>query len=155
MELVKKPLFTVEFKEQAVGKVLEGKTISDVSQELGIRYHVLRGWVQASSAPTDFRSSYMELVKKPFTAEFKEQAVGKVLEGKTITEVSQELGIRYHVLRGWVQASSAPTDVALPSTDSTSTSQDEIFRLKVELSRLRRENEIIRKAAAYFARDML
>lgn len=97
----------------------------------------------------------MEPEKKPFTTEFKTQAVAMVLAGKTIADASRELGISYQLLRSWMISAIPLTESAAPKIEDSKTNPDELFRLREELARLRRENDIIRKAAAYFARDIL
>ncbi len=97
----------------------------------------------------------MELVKKPFSPEFKEQAVNKVNSGQTMSDTAREMGISYQLLRTWVLAANGVSESASTSSNSTIASDDALFQLKVEIARLRRENDILRKAAAYFAREIL
>ena len=88
--------------------------------------------------------------KKAYTTEFKELAVKRVSDGEAISVVVRELGLSDQTLRNWIKASSegklkgAGTKVVTPEAM-------ELSRLRAEVARLKRENEIIKKAAAYFA----
>ena len=82
-----------------------------------------------------------KIPKAEYTAEFKEQAVKRVKDGKSVGTVAKELGLVEQTLRNWVKAFAAGTL--------------ELSRLRSEVARLKRENDILRKAAAYFARDAL
>ena len=89
------------------------------------------------------------------TQEFKDEAVRLALEsGRAKTSIARELDISVGLLYGWIQKSqlkSAPN-----SFKAESCSQDEeIRRLKQELKKAQIENEILKKAKAYFARDQL
>jgi len=92
--------------------------------------------------------------KKAYTTEFKELAVKRVTDGETISAVIKELGLSDQTLRNWIKAASegklkgAGTKVITPEAM-------ELSRLRAEVARLKRENDIIKKAAAYFARDVL
>ena len=65
-----------------------------------------------------------------------------------------DLGISDQTLRNWVKAAAAGKLVGAGSKVVTPEAM-ELARLRVEVARLKRENEIIKKAAAYFARDVL
>lgn len=97
----------------------------------------------------------MELVKKPFSPEFKEQAVNKVNSGQTMSDTAREMGISYQLLRTWVLAASGVNEPVPTAANSALAADEELFQLKVENARLRREIDILRKAAAYFAREIL
>ena len=91
--------------------------------------------------------------RRRFTAEFKGQAVKRLLDGgKGLSEVATELGISPGQLSGWrnehLAAGSAEALAA------RKTEQAELQRLKRENKRLEEEVEILRKAAAFFARGI-
>jgi transposase len=87
--------------------------------------------------------------KQPiFHSEYQEKAVRLALTpGKTITGVSKELGIPEWKLRKWVKEASDKLE--------RSSDLDELIRLQREIARLKEENEILKKAAAYFAKTLL
>jgi transposase len=66
----------------------------------------------------------------------------------------KELGLRDQTLRNWIKASAEGKLVGAGSKVVTPEAM-ELSRLRAEVARLQRENEIIKKAAAYFARDVL
>jgi len=91
--------------------------------------------------------------RRRFTAEFKAQAVKRVLEGgKGLTEVATELGVGTGQLSTWrtehLAAGSAEALAARRAEEA------EMQRLKRENKRLEEENLILRKAAAVFAKGV-
>lgn len=96
-----------------------------------------------------------KIPKQAYTVEFKEQAVKRVVaEGQAIPATARELGLSDQTLRNWVKAAASGQ---LKGADSKVVTPEamELSRLRAEVARLKRENEIIKKAAAYFARDVL
>ena len=95
-----------------------------------------------------------KIPRHAYTTEFKALAVKRVIDGTPITTVVKELGIGDQTLRNWLKASQegklkgANSRVVAPA-------EMELSRLRAENVRLKRENEIIKKAAAYFAQDVL
>jgi transposase len=89
-------------------------------------------------------------MKKGFTQEFRIEAVRQVVEnGHPVAEVSARLGVSTHSLYQWIKQ--------LGKSGSGQASQlsgrdDEIRRLKSEVRRLTEERDILKKAAAYFAK---
>jgi transposase-like protein len=91
--------------------------------------------------------------RRRFTAEFKGEAVKRLLEGgKGLSEVATELGLSPGQLSSWrnehLAAGSAET------LAQRKAEQAELQRLKRENKRLEEEVEILRKAAAFFARGI-
>ena len=96
----------------------------------------------------------MKILKQAYTAQFKELAVKRVKEGQGVGVVSKELGLSSQTLRNWVKAAANGT-LNGAGTRVVSPEEMEISRLRAENLRLKRENEILKKATAYFARDVL
>lgn len=94
----------------------------------------------------------MKIPKQEYTPEFREMAVKRVKEGQSIGAVAKELGLSDQTLRNWVKAADAGklNSGVKPVTPE----QMELSRLRAEVARLKRENEILKKATAYFARDV-
>ena len=91
--------------------------------------------------------------RRRFTAEYKAQAVQRLLEGaKPLSEVATELGLSPGQLSSWrIEHLAAGSAEALAARKAE---QAETQRLKRENKRLEEEVEILRKAAALFARGI-
>ena len=88
---------------------------------------------------------------KQYTEEFRAEAVKQVIErGFTVVDVAARIGIPRHTLYGWVQA--AKKTIRAAGTFTAPSDQAEIRRLKAELRRVTEERDILKKAAAYFAK---
>lgn len=83
---------------------------------------------------------------KRYTVEFREEAVRQVtLRGYSVAEVSSRLGISTKSLYTWIRDST--------QTPKDKDAQAEIAQLKRELKRVEEERDILKKAAAYFAKE--
>lgn len=96
----------------------------------------------------------MKIPKPAYTPEFRELAVKRVKAGETAGVVARELGLVEQTLRNWVKAAAAGKLNGAGSRTVTP-EEMEVSRLRAENARLKRELEIIKKAAAYFAKDAL
>jgi transposase len=96
----------------------------------------------------------MKIPKQAYTIEFKELAVKRIKGGQSVSKVCKELGLSDQTLRNWVKAA---TDGKLSGAGGKVVTPEEmeLSRLRAENLRLKRENEILKKATAYFARDVL
>lgn len=87
---------------------------------------------------------------KRYTEEFKIEAVKQVTDrGYPVADVAERLGISQHSLYQWVKQFSVPETQRAEARNQ----QDEIRRLKSELRRVTEERDILKKAAAYFAKE--
>ncbi len=92
--------------------------------------------------------------RRKFTREFKLEAVRLIKErGVSYAQASQDLGVHPSQLRGWVQALADDPQHAFPGPGQMKPEQLEIAQLKREVIRLKAERDILKKAAAYFARN--
>lgn len=94
-----------------------------------------------------------------YTEEFRRDAVGLVRSsGRPINQVARELGVSHETLRNWVRRQERQTgqasSVAGGNGLSVADKDAEIARLRREVAELRQEKEILRNAAAYFAKEM-
>ena len=96
----------------------------------------------------------MKIPKQAYTAEFKELAVKRVKGGQSVGMVCRELGVSDQTLRNWIKAA-AEGKLNGPGGRVVTAEEMELSRLRAENLRLKRENEILKKATAYFARDVL
>jgi transposase len=92
--------------------------------------------------------------QKRYKEEFKLQAAKLVVEGGyTYAKASHQLGVSHWALRCWVKT--YRESGLLPPKGQQVPSAEELKGLRREVSELRLENEILKKAAAYFARESL
>ncbi|GMV50920.1 MAG: transposase [Nitrospira sp.] len=94
--------------------------------------------------------------RRKFTREFKLEAVKLVRErGVTVAQAARDLGVHGTVLRRWVQECAADSQQAFPGQGQMKPDQVEIERLRREVTKLKAERDILKKAAAYFAKESL
>jgi transposase len=93
----------------------------------------------------------LEMRQRKYTIEFKTEAVGLVRSsGKPVTQVAKDLGIPENVLYRWMKVYGTAGD---ESGKITPLEHEELVRLRREIRTLKEEREILKKAAAYFARE--
>ena len=91
--------------------------------------------------------------RRSFTDEFRAGAVSLVLEkGKTMAQVARDLDLTQSTLGRWVEQARADAGKSTRGT-LTSEEKDELARLRKENRELRLEREILKKAAAFFAKE--
>ena len=95
-----------------------------------------------------------KIPKPEYTAELKQLAVERVNDGQRFGAVSKGLGRNEQTLRNWVKAAKAGKLNPAGSKQVTP-EQMELSRVRAGNARLRMENEILKKATAYFAKDAL
>ena len=92
--------------------------------------------------------------RQKFSREYKLEAVRQVREQKVPSaQVARDLGIGANVVSRWVREASGDVRKAFPGHGQQSAEQAEIERLKREIIKLKAEKDILKKAAAYFARE--
>jgi transposase len=91
---------------------------------------------------------------KMFDKEYKLMAVNRVKEsGKPVAEVARELDISANTLHGWVNKFSKHGNDAFPGSGNLHEADEELRKLRKENMDLKEENAILKKAAAYFAKN--
>ncbi len=100
----------------------------------------------------------MRKQRQSFSREFKLEAVRLMEEGKKPpAELARELGLRRNQLYKWKEKTDKHGGSAFPGTGrrlATGPEMEENVRLKQELAKVKEENEILKKAAAFFAREL-
>jgi transposase len=90
--------------------------------------------------PEKFRRDALELVRS---------------SGRSVTDVARSLGISDGTLSNWVRAERNASERAADPDALTESERDELRRLRKENIELRTDTEILRRAAAYFARETM
>jgi transposase len=94
--------------------------------------------------------------RRRFSREFKLEAVKLVRErGVSVAQAARDLDLHENLLRKWVKDFAADPQHAFPGQGQMKPEQLEIERLRREVHKLRAERDILKKAAAYFAREAL
>ena len=96
--------------------------------------------------------------RRTFTAEFKREAVKQMDEGElSPSELARQLGVPRNKLYRWKDEMSEKGDTAFSGSGKSAKEEklsSENARLERELVEAREEVEILKKAAAFFARDL-
>jgi len=102
------------------------------------------------------RASVEKLRRRSFTLEFKLEAV-KMKRDQELSygEVGRRLEVEPRLIRRWERACEAGKLTPQSSKRAVSPEQHELSKLRAELSRVKMENAILKKAAAYFAKESL
>lgn len=93
--------------------------------------------------------------RKHISPDFKREAVQLLESGsRSGSEIARELGIARNRLYTWQAELRARGRGAFPGSGLRTERATEITRLKRELARVTEERDILKKAAAYFAKDV-
>ena len=94
--------------------------------------------------------------RRTFSREFKLEAVRLVTErGVTVAQAAKDLDVHENVLRKWVRELREAPQEAFPGNGKQTTQDAEIARLRKEVAKLKMERDILKKAAAYFAKESM
>ncbi len=93
----------------------------------------------------------MGKTRAPYPAEFKEEAVRLVKSsGKPVVQIARELGVSFESLRHWIKQSEIDGG---ERQGLTTDERAELTKRRQEVKVLQQEREILKKAAAFFARE--
>lgn len=94
------------------------------------------------------------MARRSYTAEFKREAV-RLASRPDVSrrEVARQLGIHPNVLAGWMEKFEKGAWSEKPGVNLKSEQQKELERLRRENASLKMDLEILKKAAAYFAKE--
>jgi transposase len=94
--------------------------------------------------------------RRQFSREFKLEAVRLVKErGVSVAQAARDLDVHENVLRKWVRELAGDPQHAFPGKGVMKPEAAEIERLKKEVAKLRMERDILKKAAAFFAKESM
>ncbi len=98
----------------------------------------------------------MKTIKRSYSKQFKIDAVKLVTEqGYKVSEAARNLDVHPNALRNWRNQFKPDSDEAFPGKGNMSPEKEELHRLRKENMRLRVEHEILKKAAAFFAKESM
>ena len=93
--------------------------------------------------------------RRKFSREFKLEAVNLVKErGVSYAQAARDLDVNVNMLRQWTKEFGSDPKHAFPGLGQMKPEQLEIDRLRKEVAKLKAERDILKKAAAYFAREV-
>ena len=96
----------------------------------------------------------MARTRRTFTSEFKTEAVRLVTEkGYSVAEAARSLGLNENLIRNWKHALEGNGEQAFPGQGKLTPVEEELRRLRAENRRLLAERDILKKAAAFFAKE--
>src|ERR1700687_2222821 len=96
----------------------------------------------------------MARTRRTYTPEFKAQAVNLVTEqGYSVAEAARSLGVSENLIRNWKQALHDQGAQAFPGQGKLPGIEEELRPLRADNKRLLAERDILKKAAAFFARE--
>jgi transposase len=92
--------------------------------------------------------------RRSFSREFKIEAVRLVRERNvSVAQAARDLDVHENLLRKWVKQLADDPLEAFPGHGKMKAAEAEIAQLKREVQKLKAERDILKKAAAYFAKD--
>jgi transposase len=95
----------------------------------------------------------MSNFKRPYPAEFREEAVRLLRskeDGRSVAELARDLGVTAETLRNWAKQDRVDQG---EQAGLTSLEREELKALRRENRQLRQDREILKKAAAFFAKE--
>ena len=96
----------------------------------------------------------MVKIRKQYTKEFKQEAVGLVTEhGYSYAEAGRSLGINANMISRWKREQAATGVDAFPGNGRLTPEQQRIHELEKQNRRLQMERDILKKATAFFAKE--
>jgi len=94
--------------------------------------------------------------RRKFSREFKLEAVKLVTErGVAVAQAAKDLDVHENVLRKWVRGLRDEPHDAFPGNGRQKIQDAEMARLRKEVAKLKMERDILKKAAAYFAKESM
>ena len=97
----------------------------------------------------------MGKTRKSYTAEYKREAVKLVRGGLSAAHVGRDLGIGTNMVARWVREASQDAVEAFPGQGRLKSQDEELERLRKENIKLKAERDLLKKFAAYLAKESM
>ncbi|MCW2859692.1 MAG: Transposase family protein [Actinoallomurus sp.] len=92
---------------------------------------------------------------RKYPQELRDRAVRLARESdRPLAQVAHDLGVHKEALRTWVRQAEADADAGQRPKQLSSAERDELWRFRKENNELKRANEILKAASAYFAAEL-
>lgn len=92
---------------------------------------------------------------RQYSAEFKLEAIKRLEKsGDPLTKIAAELGVKPTTMQGWVNKYRKSPEAPFPGSGNLKPEDEKVRKLEREVRELKEENEILKKAAAYFAKNL-
>lgn len=94
-------------------------------------------------------------MNKQYSAEFKLETVKRIEKtGESVSKVASDLGVKPTTLHGWIKNYRKSSATPFPGSGKLAPEDERIRKLERENRELKEENEILKKAASYFAKNL-
>lgn len=94
-------------------------------------------------------------MNRQYSTEFKLEAVKRIERtGEAVTKVAEELGVKPSTMQGWVNKYRQSPSAPFPGSGNLSPEDEKLRKLERENRELKEEIEILKKAAAFFAKNL-
>ena len=94
--------------------------------------------------------------RRGYTREFKLEALNLIRErGVSVRQASGDLGVHENTLRAWLKEFAADPQHCFPGHGQRKPEDAEMVKLRREVAKLKAERDILKKAAAYFAKESI
>lgn len=92
---------------------------------------------------------------KKYSAEYKMEAIRRLEQtGESVAKVAADLGVNENTMHGWIKRHREKPVNPFPGSGKLSDDDEKMRKLEREIRELREENEILKKAAQYFAKNL-
>jgi len=93
-------------------------------------------------------------MSKRYDVEFKKEVVHEYLSGKTLNDLFTTYDISKSTISGWIKKYSEECQYTQPQNKETIISPEEYRALNKKIMELQKENDFLKKAAAFFAKEI-
>ena len=93
-------------------------------------------------------------MKTHYDVDFKKEVVKEYINGKSLNDLYKDYGVAKSTIAGWVKKYSEECQYIKPQNKEKNVSSEEIQALNKKIKELEKENDFLKKAAAFFAEEI-